>query len=219
MSEKKLREEIVNICKVMHGRGLISAGDGNVSVRLDDDRLLITPSGLNKGFLKAKDMAVTDMDGKMLEGDRPPSSEIMMHLKAYELRPDTNAVIHAHPPLAVALTIAGVSLAQPIMPEVVITLGAIPTAPYATPASPQGAEAIKNLVGSHKALLIERHGSLTCGQDLMEAYNHLEKIEHAARVVMAARLMGRAEPLPAAEVEVLTFMGQAAGYLPLDEKK
>jgi L-fuculose-phosphate aldolase len=195
-SESILRKQIVLFGRLMHRRGLVAATDGNISVRLGPDRILITRSGINKGFLTANDLVVTDQAGKPVDDSPKPSSEILLHLKVYELRPDVEAIIHAHPPLAVALTIAGISLADPILPEVVLTMGKIPTAPYATPSSPEGPAAIENLITNHEALLLERHGSLTVGRTLERCYNLLEKIEHAAQVVLAAETVGGASRIP-----------------------
>ncbi|MFH1139094.1 MAG: class II aldolase/adducin family protein [Pseudomonadota bacterium] len=220
MTEKQdqLRREMIEICRIMHRKGLIAASDGNVSLRLDAERILITPSMISKGFMTADQIAVMDLKGNLLEGPLPPSSEKFMHLKAYELRPEIQAVIHAHPPLAIAATLAGVSLEEPILPEVMVTLGGIPSTPYATPASPQAVEVIQAPIkAGRNALVITRHGSLTLGKTLLEAYNFLEKVEHTAMVLLAARPLGPIAPLPEDEVKLLKFMGQAAGYLPLEE--
>jgi len=207
MTEANLRKEIVRFCRLIHRRGWIAASDGNVSARLGEDQLLVTPSGMNKGFLETDHLVVTDLAGRLLSGRGRPSSEILIHVAVYRRRPEIQAVIHAHPPLAVALTIAGVSMLEPVLPEVVITLGGIPTASYATPSSPQGPEAIRDLLDDHNALLLERHGSLTLGRSLQEAYNHLEKIEHAAQVMIAARQAGGITRIPVREVEKLRSMG------------
>ena len=216
--QDKLRQEITEICRIMHGKGFIAASDGNVSCRLDEGRVLITPSMINKGFMTPDQIAVIDLEGALLEGPLPPSSEKFMHLKAYELRPEIQAVVHAHPPKAVAASLAGISLEDPIMPEVLITLGGIPMVPYATPSSPQTVEVVQDPIkAGRNALVITRHGSLTLGKTLMEAYNFLEKVEHSAEVILAARALGPVPPLPEEEVNLLRFMGQAAGYLPPDK--
>lgn len=198
----------------MHQRGYVPGGAGNVSVRLDDDTLLITPSGVNKGFLRPEDLVLTDLDGRVLAGDRPPSSEIFMHLKAYERRADVRAVVHAHPPYAVALTLAGIDLDDPVLPEVVLLLGRIPTARYATPSTPEGAEVVQDLVTGHNALLLDRHGSLTMGTTLDQAFDYLEILEHAARIIIAARQLGPVSPLPEAKSAKLLRLGREKGFLP-----
>jgi len=205
-TEQQLKQDIVRICGMLHKKNYLAATDGNVSVRLKD-RLLITPSGVHKGYMEADQVLSVDLEGRVLEGDGRPTSEIRMHLLAYELRPDVGAVVHAHLPYATACTLAGISLLEPILPEVVITLGGIPTAPYATPGTAEVPEAIRDFLREFDALLLSRHGAMTVGRDVMDAYNKMEKLEHTARVVLAARLQGPVPPLPAAEVEKLRRLG------------
>jgi L-fuculose-phosphate aldolase len=138
---------------------------------------------------------------------------MFLHLKAFEVRPDVGAVVHAHPPWCVALTLAGVSLADPVLPEIVLTLGRVVTAPYARPSSPDGAGAIAGPIRYGDAVLLDRHGSVTVGATLTEAYNVLETVEHSARIIAAARQMGAVTPLPEAEVAALTELGLAKGFL------
>ena len=208
--EHELRRDIVTICRRLSERGYIAATDGNVSVRVTDPggapRVLITPSGLHKGFIKDDDIVLCDMEGRLIRGKRQPSSEILMHLKAYELRADIGAVVHAHPPLSTAFTIAKVSLARCVLPEVVLTMGTIPTTAYATPSSPEGPEVIKDLIADHDALVLDRHGTLTVGRDVFDAYGKLEKIEHTAQVTLAARMLGRLTTLDAAQLARLEHL-------------
>jgi L-fuculose-phosphate aldolase len=203
----QLKQDIVRICRMLHRKNYLAATDGNVSVRLGD-RLLITPSGVNKGLMEADQVLTVDLRGQVLEGEGRPSSEIRMHLLAYELRPDVAAVVHAHLPYATGCTLAGIDLLEPILPEVVITLGGIPTAPYATPGTPEVPAAIRDFIQEYDAILLSRHGAMTVGRDVMDAYNKMEKLEHIARVVLAARLQGPLSPLPAAEVEKLRRLGE-----------
>jgi L-fuculose-phosphate aldolase len=205
-TQQQLKQDIVCICRMLHRKNYLAATDGNVSVRLGD-RLLITPSGVNKGIMEAEQILIVDLSGRVLEGEGRPSSEIRMHLLAYELRPDIAAVVHAHLPYATGCTLAGIDLLEPILPEVVITLGGIPTAPYATPGSMEVPEAIRGFIREYDALLLSRHGAMTVGRDVVDAYNKMEKLEHTARVVLAARLQGPVTPLPAAEVEKLRDIG------------
>jgi L-fuculose-phosphate aldolase len=207
MDEEQLRQEMVRVCQMLHRKNYLAATDGNVSVRLGD-RLLITPSGINKGLMEAEQVITVDLKGRVLRGEGRPSSEIRMHLLAYELRPDVRAVVHAHLPYATACTLAGISLLEPILPEVVITLGGIPTAPYATPGTAEVPEAIRDFLREFDAILLSRHGAMTVGREVMDAYNKMEKLEHTARVVLAARLQGQLPPLPAAEVEKLRRLGK-----------
>lgn len=205
-TQQQLKQDIVCICRMLHRKNYLAATDGNVSVRLGD-RLLITPSGVNKGIMEAEQILAVDLSGRVLEGEGRPSSEIKMHLLAYELRPDITAVVHAHLPYATGCTLAGIDLLEPILPEVVITLGGIPTAPYATPGTIEVPEAVRGFIREYDALLLSRHGAMTVGRDVVDAYNKMEKLEHTARVVLAARLQGPVEPLPAAEVEKLRDIG------------
>jgi L-fuculose-phosphate aldolase len=203
----QLKQDMVRICRLLHRKNYLAATDGNVSVRLGD-RLLITPSGVNKGLMEADQVLTVDLRGQVLEGEGRPSSEIRMHLLAYEMRPDVGAVVHAHLPYATGCTLAGIDLLEPILPEVVITLGGIPTAPYATPGTPEVPAAIRDFIREYDAILLSRHGAMTVGRDVMDAYNKMEKLEHTARVVLAARLQGPLAPIPAAEVEKLRRLGE-----------
>jgi len=220
--EAALREEIARVCRLMWEKGFVAATDGNVSVRLGKDRVLVTPSGMSKGFLSPSDVVVTDMDGNPVRSfshgnnKRKPTSEIVLHLEVYRRRPDVHAVVHAHPPLAVAFTIAGISLAQCILPEVVINLGAIPTTAYATPSTAEGGDVIRELIADHDALILDRHGSVTVGTTLFDAYMKLEKVEHLARVTLAARQLGRVGLLPQEEVHKLVQMRREKLGLPPD---
>ncbi len=207
-----LKQQLVHICHRMAEQGFVAATDGNVSVKTGD-RLLITPSGLNKGFVTQDDLIETDLRGRVITGEGRPSSEIRMHLLVYELRPDVRAVVHAHPPLATAFSLAGVSLARCILPEVVMTLGAIPTIDYATPTTAQVPEVIREPIQRFDALILARHGTLTVGPDLMSAYNKLEKVEHTAQITLAARQLGGADTLPVEEIDRLTAMGRDLGLL------
>ncbi len=205
--EAPLKQEIVRVCRMLHRKNYLAATDGNVSVRLGD-RVLVTPSGVHKGLMEANQVITVDLTGRVLRGEGRPTSEIRMHLLAYELRPDVGAVVHAHLPYATACTLAGIDLLEPILPEVVITLGGIPTAPYATPGSAAVPEAIREFLRDYDAILLSRHGAMTVGRDVTDAYNKMEKLEHTARVVLAARLQGPVSPLPAAEVEKLRRIGE-----------
>ncbi len=206
--ERQLKEEIVCICRMLHRKNYLAATDGNVSVRLGD-RLLTTPSGVHKGLMEADQVITVDLEGRVLEGEGKPTSEIRMHLLAYELRPEVNAVVHAHLPYATACTLAGIDLLEPILPEVVITLGGIPTAPYATPGTEEVPAALRDFVRDYDAILLSRHGAMTVGRDVRDAYNKMEKLEHTARVVLAARLQGPLAPLSAAEVKKLQVLAAA----------
>ncbi len=190
--EAALREQIVEAGRRMHALGFAAGSDGNLSARLDEERVLVTPSGLSKGFLHPEQLLVVDLAGTLQPSFHPmrrglrPSSELFMHLEAYRQRADTHAVIHAHPPMAIACTVAALSLAGCVLPEVMYHLGSIPTAPYATPGTNEGAASVRELVRHHDALLLDRHGSLTLGDSPLTALMRLEWVEQAARIMLAA---------------------------------
>ncbi len=210
-SEAALREVICEIGRRMYARNLVAATDGNLSVRLGADRFLCTPSGVSKGFMKPGDLVIANGHGEKIEGTGKVTSEFFTHLAAYEERPDVQAVVHAHPPHAVAFTLAGLSLVEPVLPEVVYALGGVPTAPYATPGTRDGADAIRALIRECDAVLLPRHGSVTVGRDLMDAYLKLEKIEHACQTLLLGRMLGETAPLDRAKVKKLHALGRNYG--------
>jgi len=212
--EQELRELFCEIGRRMYENGFLAATDGNLSAKLSDKKLMFTPGKSALGHMEPEDLVITDFDGEMLKGEGKVTSEYRLHLTCYEERDDINAVVHAHPPYVLALTIAGVSLARPVLPEVVFNLGSIPTAPYATPSSPQGPEVIRELVRVHDAMAIDRHGSVTVGETLEDAYLKLEKVEHAAQITHLARQLGVIKVLPKKEVEKLKEVGTKAGLNP-----
>jgi L-fuculose-phosphate aldolase len=220
--EAELRAEVVRIGRLLWEKGFVAASEGNVSVRLGRDRMLATPSGFSKGFLTPSDVVLCNLEGQPLyssyqRGEKcKPSSEVLLHLEVYRQRPDMQAVVHAHPPLALAFTIAGISLAQCVLPEVVVNLGQVPTTAYATPSTAEGPEVIRELIRNHDALILDRHGTVTVGETLFEAYLKLEKVEHLAQVTLAARQLGRVGLLPQEEVCKLVEMRRQKLGLPPD---
>ncbi len=184
------RRGIAETCQLMHQRGLLAARDGNVSVRIGERRILVTPTAARKGFLAPGDMVLCDLDGKPVRGETGrPSSETAMHVVVYKQRPDVNAIVHAHPPFAVAHTLAGISLAEPLMPEVYCELGEVLTIPYTTPGTCEVPYALEMPILNHDVLLLERHGSICVAKTLNGAYDRLEILEHAARISTIARAM------------------------------
>lgn len=208
-TEQQLRQEIARIGRLMYDKGFIAASDGNISARLGPGRLLITPSGLHKGFLQPEHLLIVDEGGRVLAPGTAvgrilkPTSEMPMHLEAYRRRPDAHAVIHAHPPTTIALSIAGIPLADCLLPEVIVFLGLVPTTAYATPSSQENAQAVQALIANHDALVLRRHGTLTIGRDLMQAFMRLETVEQNARIGLTLAQLGVHNPLPADEVRKL----------------
>jgi L-fuculose-phosphate aldolase len=193
------RQQIVEYGRLIHAAGLVAASDGNLSVRLPDRSILITPTGVSLGQLTADGLARLAPDGERLTDGPAPSSEFRLHLAAYAVRPDVAAVIHAHPPHANAFTFAGVPFPADAVPEVALTLGRIPVGRFAIPASAESAAVAAGLLGEHDAILLARHGSVTLGTTLDEAFAKLEKLEHTARTLLAAQLLGQVVPISDAE--------------------
>jgi L-fuculose-phosphate aldolase len=202
-SESQLRADIVEIGRRLYARGYTASNDGNISVRLGDDRLLMTPRSVCKGFMTPDMMCITDLSGRKLQGDRDPSSEMLMHLEVYRQRPDARAVCHAHPPIATGFAVAGIPLDRAVLAEVLTTLGSIPIAEYATPSTSELPEAVRKYVKAHDGMLLANHGALTLGTDLLSAYYKLETIEHFAKISLVARLLGRENLIAREEVDRL----------------
>lgn len=217
-NERELRQTFVQIGRLMYEKGFICASDGNISARLDPNRLLITPSGLHKGLLEPEHMLVVDNEGQVVResygrsATLKPTSELPMHLEAYRQRPDIQAVVHAHPPITVALSIAGVPMADCLIPEVIVMLGIIPTTQYATPSSEENVRAIRELICNHDGLVLQRHGSLTVGDSPMQAFMRLESLEQNARIGFMLAQLGVRNPLPAHEVEKLLRQRENLGW-------
>jgi L-fuculose-phosphate aldolase len=207
--ETELREEIVHVGKLLYDKGLIVASDGNVSTRLDENTILITPSGLCKGLMTPEQLIVIDLNGRKVGPGTPanlnlnPTSETAMHLEVYKQRPDVQSVVHAHPPHAIALSIAGISLADCMLPEAIVFLGLTPTTPYSTPASEENARAIREVITGHDALVLQRHGSLTVGTSPLNAFYRTETLEQIARITFMLHQLGGGPPLPPFQVEKL----------------
>jgi L-fuculose-phosphate aldolase len=211
LREPELRQYLVEICHRLYRQNMIAAGDGNVSARLDDERVLVTPTGLHKGFIKESDLVITDVHGRMIRGARQPSSEFLMHELVYLERPEMRAVVHAHPPMTVGLALAGVTLAQCVLSETCLVLGPILTAPYSTPTTEEVPSVLRPFVRQANAVVMDRHGALTYGRSLDEAYNRMEAMEHAAKITHAARVIGPVSPLPEHEVAKLQDLASRLG--------
>jgi L-fuculose-phosphate aldolase len=212
MREPELRAYLVEICHRLYRQGLIAAGDGNVSAKMaDGERVLVTPTGFHKGFIQPDDLTIVDLHGRLLRGKNRPSSEFLMHELAYAERPDISAVVHAHPPLTVGLALAGVSLAQCVLSETCLVLGPILTAPYSTPTTEEVPRTLQPYLRQANAVVMDRHGALTVGRNLDEAFNRMEAMEHAAKITHAARAIGPITPLPSGEVDKLQALAKQLG--------
>jgi L-fuculose-phosphate aldolase len=202
-SEHELKRLICRVGRSMYTREFVVACEGNLSVRLDADRILLTPAGACKGRLTPEDLLTIDSSGAVVDGRGRPSSEMLMHLLYYRLRPDVQAVCHAHPPSATGFAAAGRALEQPVLPEVVVSLGKIPLAPYGTPGTWELCARLEPLIPKHDAILLENHGVVTCGQDLATAYQRMETVEQFARILLIAEQLGGPRLLSRTEVEKL----------------
>lgn len=206
-----LRREIVTVCRRLYERGLIAGPDGNVSVRIGKDRLLVTPAGMSKVDVKPDDLVELALDGRRLRGHRRASSEIAMHLRIYQRRPDVQAVVHAHPPVATGFAVAGESFSACVLPEVIFQVGWVPLVPYATPGTSELADRFEPFLAEHDAFLMANHGATTVGPSLTMAHQRMESLEHTARILMTARLLGQVNTLSRDEVATLVAARQAAG--------
>ena len=202
VDEHAARLDLARTARDIWQRGLGAAGDGNLSIRVSERRIVATPGGCHKGRLEGRDMVAVDLEGRS-RGSGRPSSELQLHLAAYRQRPDIRAVIHAHPPMALALNMAGGRLSDVLVSEVVFAFGQAATAPYTTPTTGDVPDTLAPYLACYDAILMERHGSITLGTTLEQAFIHLDALEHSARIASYARLMGGAPEIPAAEVERL----------------
>lgn len=194
---------IVRVCRRLYERGLIAGPDGNVSVRLLDGTILVTPSGMSKVDVSDEDLVMVDLEGRLRTHARAPSTELQMHLRIYQRRPDTMAVVHAHPPVATGFAVAGENFMAPVLPEVILQMGGVPLLPYATPGTPALAESFEPFLDRHDAFLLANHGATTLGPTLDIAHQRMESLEHAARILFSARVLGKVNELGASEAEAL----------------
>lgn len=207
-SDRAIRVAIVEFGRLLHANGFVAATDGNLSVRLDEERLLVTPTCICKGRMSPADMVVVDMEGKRVAGKRRVSSEIGMHLLIYRLRPEVRGIVHAHPPTATGFAASGLGLSSPLVCEVVVGLGSIPLARYGTPGTPELTGALEPLIPHHDAILMANHGVVTFGSSLESAYMKMETVEHFAKIALVTHLLGQAQPLGEKEVEKLNEVRQ-----------
>jgi L-fuculose-phosphate aldolase len=208
MNEHESRLEILHFGKMLHDRGLIAATDGNISVRLNEASVLVTPTCMSKGMMSSGDLLVVDMHGRKVSGFRDVTSEIGMHMTIYRMRPDINAIVHAHPPTATGFAACGLALDQALISEVLLSLGAVPLARYATPGTSELSDALEPFIPDHDAVLMANHGVVTYGSDLMQAYMNMETVEHFAKIALVVKQLGCERPLAAEQVNKLHEMRQ-----------
>jgi L-fuculose-phosphate aldolase len=201
--ERQHRVEIVQFGKLLHQKGYVAATDGNLTVRLENNTVLATPTGMSKGLMEPEDMVLVDMDGRKIAGRRSVSTEIAMHMLIYRLRPDVRGIVHAHPTTATGYAAAGVPLIPALISEVVLSLGSIPLAGYGTPGTPELAEALEPLIPDHNAILMANHGVVTYADTLLRAYMKMETVEHFAKIALVTHLLGQQQPLSDEAVEKL----------------
>ncbi len=201
--EQKLRNQLARFSRSTARLGFAPGTSGNLSARLDRDRLLVTPTGLSKRFVRPDDLVVVDLEGRLLAGTRNATSELSMHLAIYHLRPDVNAVVHAHPPIATAFACSGRGLDDHLCQEAVMTLGAVPLARYATTGTDEVAASLAPFIPIHDAILMANHGSVTSGSSVMEAFMRTETLEHLAQVALACHQLGSPRPLSPIQIEQL----------------
>src|SRR5437870_6816579 len=212
MDEQDIRRDLIRICQLMYERSYVVSSDGNVSARLDDGRVLATPTMTCKGRTTEDMLAVTDLEGRSLN-DRRASSELAMHLLIYRERPDVRAVCHAHPPHGTAFAVAGLPIDQPILSEVILTLGCVPLAEYGTPSTEELTDAMRPLIKHHNALLMANHGAVAYGADLWQAFDRLETLEHTAKIAILSHVLGGSRNLSPDAIEKLINVRESAGYL------
>lgn len=215
MSDNNVRKEIVEIGRRLFLKDYVASNDGNISAKISENEILITPTGVSKGFMDEKDMVLVRLsDGKVLGGDLKPSSELAMHLVVYRNRPDVLAMVHAHPPVATGFSVAGISFDEVSLPEAVLGLGKIELTEYATPTTEQVPAVVLEKIEGSNALLLANHGALTVGDSLMQAYYRMETLEQVARITLVARLLGNENLLSEAQKKELWAIRQR-----MEEKK
>ena len=208
MSEDKYRAEIARFCHLIYEKGYVASTDGNISARLPDGHIMCTPTICNKGFVKPEDMVIIDLKGQRVKGERKASSEMAMHLLIYEMRPDAQAVVHAHPACATAYAAAGIPLNKALISEVVLALGCIPLAEYGTPGTPELTDQLRPFIRNYDALLMSNHGVVTYGANLEEAFNRMDTVEHFAKISIYTKILGRERLLSNEDVEKLWVQRQ-----------
>jgi L-fuculose-phosphate aldolase len=215
--QRDTARRLAECCRALYDAGLIAGADGNIAVRVGADRALVTPSGVIKSGLTPDDIVEVDLSGKRLRGHRTPSSELDMHLRILRARPDVAAVVHAHPPVTTGFGVAGLAFDDCVLPELVYQMGHVPLVPYGTPGTPDLGEVVEPYVAKYDALILANHGAVTFGATLDGARIRMESLEHAAKIILTARLLGKVNPLDTEQVahlEVLRRSRDISGVYP-----
>ena len=204
-TEYEIKKQICEIGKRIYNRCMVASNDGNISVKLNDNEFLCTPTGVSKGFMTPEYICKVDAKGNVLQAYEgfKPSSEIKMHMRVYKERPDVNSVVHAHPVYATSFAIAGIPLTEPIMPEAVIALGCVPIAEYGTPSTEEIPDAVSKYLPYYDAVLLENHGALAFSDSLLNAYHKMESVEFYAQLLYQAKMLGGPKPLSEKQVQRL----------------
>lgn len=213
ISEYEIKKQMCEIGKRIYDKGMVAANDGNISVKISENEYLCTPTGVSKGFMTPDYICKVDKNGNVIQasGKFKPSSEIKMHMRVYQERPDVKSVVHAHPMYATGFAIAGIPLDQPIMPEAVIALGEVPIAAYGTPSTMEIPDAVSKYLQNYDAVLLENHGALTYGDSLLGAYHKMESVEFYAQLLFISKQLGGPKELPQEEVKKLCNMRESYG--------
>lgn len=210
--------ELIEFCHKVYEKGYVAAYDGNLSVRLDSERILITRAGICKGDVTEDDLVEIDYEGNVVNGSGKASTESKIHLLAYKNRKEINAVVHCHPIHATAFASLGEGFTQPIFPEVILSLGKVPLCKYATPSTDQLPDSMKPHIDYAWAMLLENHGAVTFGKNIKGAYFRMEKLEHAAQILYAARSIGREKTIPLLKLKELYDIAESAYGIKIDKK-
>lgn len=203
MEEARIKEMICDIGRRIYTNGFVAANDGNITVKLSETEYLTTPTGISKGYLTPEMIVKVNEKGETLEGTYPPSSEVKVHLRVYDSRPDVGAVVHAHPPYATTFAVAHIPLDEYLLPEAVFGLGAVPVVPYAQPSTQELADGLIPYLDDYDAFILENHGTVTVGTDLIKAYYKTETLEYNAKIIYLAKVLGKSYELPREEIDKL----------------
>lgn len=201
--ESKLRTDLKTICQLTYQNGLITGTDGNLSLKVSSNLILITPSDSHRGLLKEDDFVLVDIEGNILSKGKAPSYDLSIHLAAYKARPEITAIIHAHPPTTVSLSVSNININEPVLPNALVLLGKIGTLPYQNTSLENDIEETLKLLEKHDVIILEKHGSITVGEDIFDAYQKLETLEYTANILYKSHLIGHTETLSENEIKEL----------------